>query len=222
MWTTCAALALAGPLAEGERLRYEASWMGIPAGVATAETRREGETWVVRVASRSSDWLAGLYPVDDRLTSVWAPGAGSQRYETVFREGRFQQDQVMVFGASAITVSRHQLFEEGWRRWEDSYVAAPGVEDPVSALWRIREAGAGRFDVFSGKRVVPVDVQKVGGAYIDGQATERFDVRTVHDGDLKDRMSLWLTTDEARVPLRAEVATRAGPVTITLIEREVP
>ncbi|MBM4365139.1 MAG: DUF3108 domain-containing protein [Deltaproteobacteria bacterium] len=222
MWTAFAGLALAGPLAEGERLHYEASWMGIPAGVATAETQRDGQAWVVRVASRSADWLAGLYPVDDRLTSVWAPGTGSQRYETVFREGRFQQDQVMVFDVTAITVSRHQLFDEGWRRWEDRYAAAPGVEDPVSALWRIREAGAGRFDVFSGKRVVPVDVQRAGTETVDGQSTERFDVRTVHDGDLKDRMSLWVTTGEARVPLRAVVATRAGPVTVTLLEREVP
>lgn len=205
----------------GERLSFVAEWMGIAAGTAEAHTTWEGERWSVEVRSRSAAWLSGLYPVDDRLASTWSPGGGSERYETVFREGRFQQDQVMLFGDGAVSVSRRQLFEEGWRSWTDQYVAAGALEDPVSALWRLRGEGAGRYQVFSGKRAVPVVVTSAGDASVDGVATHRLEVRTVHDGDLRDRMTVWLTADADAVPLLAVVATRAGPVTVRLVERQV-
>ena len=221
MWTLCLVVAAGAAPVHGERLSFVAEWMGITAGTAVAETRSRGDSWVFEVRSKSAGWRAGLYPVDDRLSSTWSAATGSSRYETVFREGRFQQDQVMLFDGESVFVSRRQLFDEGWRSWDDRYVSAGALEDPVSALWRLREEGEGTYQVFSGKKALPVVVVGAGAEEVGGVRAHRLDVRTVHDGDLKDRMSVWISADGDALPLRAVVATRAGPVTVRLTGREV-
>jgi len=202
---------------DGETLRYAAEWMGIEAGVATAITRRSGEGWTTTLTTRSADWLAPLYPIDDEVRSEWAEG-GSRRYVTRFREGRFQQDQAMGFGETGIHVDRHQWFPEGWRTWSNDYAAVPGVEDPLSAVLRLRSATAAvTLQVFSGKRVVPIECGAPVAELVDGAAAWRIDLRTREEGVLRDRITAWFSADEARTPLRAVVATKAGGVTVRLV-----
>lgn len=213
------ALAAAWTPVDGEALRYTAEWMGISAGEAVAVTHRSGAGWETTLTTRSADWLATLYPIDDEARSEWGP-TGSLRYVTRFREGRFQQDQEMRFAADGIHVARRQNFAEGWRAWTNDYPALAGVEDPLSAVLRLRDAASARtLQVFSGKRVVPVVCEAVAEEAVDGVAARRFELRTREEGVLRDRITAWYSTDDAHVPLRAVVHTRAGPVTVRLVER---
>ena len=217
-------MALATPI-DGERLVYEASWLGILAGTAKAELHLQDGAWVASVRTQSAGWVASIYPVDDLVTGTWTE-SGSLAYATRFREGRFQQDQQVTFGPSEISVSRHQLIEGAWRDWTDVYAVPSGLLDPVAAVYRLREAWSGtlQFDAFSGRKRVPVRATGLGEHAVQnilGVATEKVDVRAGYDGKMNPWMAVWFGTDAARVPVRAVVETRGGQVTVELVERSV-
>lgn len=217
----------------GERLRYEATWLGLLAGTAEAELHVADvepaarpvppPTWVATIKTRSSGMVESIYPVDDVVTGVWT-SAGSVDYTTRFREGRFQQDQSMAFVGTSVKVSRRQLIDGVWKEWSDTYAVAAGLWDPVAAVYQLREKWTGTVELaaFSGKKTVPVRGTSLGVDPIDnvlGVATEKVDVRTGYDGTMKPWMMVWFGTDAARVPVEAVVQTRGGPVTIRLVER---
>lgn len=219
-----ALVAAAHAITNGERLEWAVTWMGISAGRAWASVRASGEGWSVEAGGRSASWLAELYPVDDWLLSEWAPG--SRRYRTRFREGRFQQDQEWRMGADGIVVARSQRFDEGWRSWENAYPAIAGVEDPISALFRLREEpGDATFPVWSGRKAGRVVARTVGRetltprSGVGGEAL-RVEVATGYgNADVKSTLTLYLSDDADRVPLAAVLHTRAGPVRLDLARR---
>ncbi|GDX81256.1 hypothetical protein LBMAG42_30670 [Deltaproteobacteria bacterium] len=206
---------------DGERLSFAAEWMGIRAGTAVATTRATAAGWSTELITRSDPWLEPLYPIDDTVGSHWS-FAGSAEYRTRYREGRFQQDQTMRFDPSGIEVARRQLIDGAWKDWSDRYDPAPGVFDPVAAIFQLRgHLEAGTFRVFSGKRVVPVVCVDEGVEVLDGAAAHRIDLQTQEEGVLKDKIIAWFAEDATRAPLRAVVYTRAGPVSLLLTGRAV-
>ncbi len=227
MFALLVSAALAAPIVHGERLEWAVSWMGIDAGSAWSTTSESGPAWIFEAGARSAGWLVSLYPIDDLLRSEWTAGLGSARYFTRFREGRFQQDQDNRFGADAVVVSRTQLRDEVWQPSESRYAAAPGVEDPVSAFYRIREEAGPvgertRWTVWTGKNAIPMIVHTAAAEAYAGQAALRVEVLADHDtDDVEPKLTVWLTDDAARVPLAAVLHTRAGAVKATLVERTV-
>lgn len=234
LWLLTATLAASSegrpdaPLVPGERLDWAISWMGLNAGAAWSGTSGSRAGWVFEAGAKSAAWLVSMYPIDDLLRSEWTPGVGSARYVTRFREGRFEQDSDIRFGAEGIVVARTQRFDEGPRTWEDRYAAAPSVEDPVSAFYRLRaEAGPVgervRYVVWSGRKAIPMIVWTAAVEPYDGQSAFRVEVLTDHgNDDVEPKMTVWITDDAARVPLAALVRSRAGPVKATLVKRTVP
>lgn len=201
---------------ERESLRFVAEWMGLEAGVAEADTTRVDGGWRTVVTSRSADWLASLYPIDDRVESLWGPG-GSLRFETRYREGRFQQDQRMQFTAAGIEVTRRQLFTEGWREWANHLRPEAGVLDPVAALQalRARDGGSTELRVYSGGGWVQgVRVVDEGLEEVAGLEARRYDLTTRRHGVLDTHLTAWIATGPTRLPLLATVHTRAGPVSV--------
>jgi hypothetical protein len=221
-------LALAGAVAvawgwsptNGERLEYAAVWGGIEAGSATAVTTAAGEHWTTTVTSRSADWIALVYPVNDVVTSTWVLGAGSVSWVTRYREGGFQQDQTVQFGAGEARVTRTQLVRGQWESSSEQFPAPEGVDDPLSAVLRLRAAGPGNHTlaVCSGRRIVQVYVADAGVAPINGTPARRFELRTRDKGVLRNRITAWFREDETRVPVRAVFHTSGGAVTVNLLE----
>ncbi len=217
----------AAPIVPGERLEWTVSWMGIHAGTAWSTTSSAAAGLLFEAGCASLPWLARHYPIDDRLRSEWRPGGGSARYVTRFREGDFQQDQDMRLDGDPIVVALSQRFDEGWRSWEDRHAAVDGVEDPVSAFYRLREEAGPvgervRYVVWTGRKAAGVQIHTAAAEAIDGRAALRVEVLAEHKGgDLEPKMTVWVSDDADRVPLVAEVRTRAGPVRATLIRRVV-
>jgi hypothetical protein len=58
-----------------ERLEFEISYTGIPAGRAVQEVTREGDEVHIVSTARSADWLKLFFPVNDRIESVLISGA---------------------------------------------------------------------------------------------------------------------------------------------------
>src|SRR5688572_18625414 len=108
--------ALAAPSFVGEKLRWDIAFAGVTGGQAWAEVVPGADGAVhIEAGAKNADWYERVYSIDDFVRSPWVPGAGSRRYETRFREGRFQQDQDMRLTPSGVSVWRKQRFEEGWR-----------------------------------------------------------------------------------------------------------
>jgi hypothetical protein len=219
-------VALAAPLTSGERLEWTVSWMGIDAGTAWSTLTGAGDAWVVETGARNAPWLDALHPIDDWMRSTWSPVAGSRRYETRFREGRFRQDQDMVLGPPEVRVHRGQQGDEGWRTWDSHYRWVAGSEDPISAVYALRVrppevGGSTDVTVFNGKKTLVLRASGSTGPRVDGVATRSVDVRSASDGDYAGSLTLLLSEDADRVPLRASIGTRAGTVTVALTRRVV-
>lgn len=214
-------------LADTERLTWAVTWMGVQAGTAWSTRTTRDATETVEAGCRSAPWLAALYPIDDVIRSVWRVRDGAVRYETQFREGAFQQDEVVDFSGERIRTSRRLWKEGAWTHTEQTYAQVPTVEDPVSGFYRTRASvslGAPplRFKVWTGRWASDVVVQAVGVETIDGARAWRVEIASEHaDGDVEPRATLWLSADDGRVPLRVDLRTRAGPVRVTLLDRTV-
>lgn len=221
-------LALAGPLTPGERLEWSVSWLGIEAGTAWSTLAQGPDGWIIEVGARNASWLDHLYPIDDWMRSTWSfPPGGSRRYETRSREGRFRQDQDMRLGPPEILVHRGQDGETGWHEWDSRYRHVAGAEDPITAVFRLRVdpppvGGTVGFPVFNGKKTLTLAATGAVGEVVDGTPTREVQVRSAADGDYAGSVTLLLSEDADRVPLRASVSTRAGPVTVSLRSRVVP
>lgn len=222
-----ASFAFAVPLVAGERLTWSVRWMGAEAGTASATTAADGDGWRIQLNTRSASWVDALYPIDDELRSSWLPGGGSRTYDTRFREGRFHEDLAMRFGAAGIDVVRNKEEATGWTRTESHFDPSPGVEDPLSALWRLRTLvldGDLSFPVFTGRRVMTVHARVTGVETVaDTEAWRVVIGRDSHElEDVDGRLQVWISTDDRRVPVQAAVRTKAGTVTAVLTGRQTP
>ena len=111
-----ASLVLASPVLAfpvPERLEFEITYTGIPAGRAVQEAAMEGDEMHIVSTARSAAWLKLFFPVDDRIESVLVKGEASpvigvpRLYRERIHEGwtRFQKDAVFDHGGSG----RHPL-----------------------------------------------------------------------------------------------------------------
>jgi len=231
VWLLFGALARAGDLG-GERMRWDVTYAGMVAGQAWAEVKVDGGTLLLSGGAKNADWYEPFYKIDDWVQSTWVPGQGSLRYETRFREGRFHQDQDMRFEESGIEVARRQLKSEGWKEWTTPYPPAPGVEDPVSALYAMRALegdGPWTLQVFSGKKSWPLSIEPVERATIDtifGKDTpvRVVELKSLHEGDVKQRGRFFvtLTDDERRIPVRAVIKTNIRSIKADLVSYAAP
>ena len=80
-----------------------------------------------------------------------------------------------------------------------------------------------RFMVWNGKKSVPMQIWTVGTEEVAGRSALRVEVLAESGGtDLEPKMTVWVSDDDARLPLQAAIRTRAGPVYATLVTSERP
>jgi hypothetical protein len=66
-----------------ERLVFDLKWLGIKAGTATLEIRKQGEGGLLIISTaRSASWVSVFYPVKDKVQSLLAPGGPAPASET--------------------------------------------------------------------------------------------------------------------------------------------
>lgn len=211
-----------------EQLNYAISWAGIPVGESTLAVvesvdAEQGAAYHFTSIARSSHILRLLYPVKTRIDSVvdkerFLPirytMTGRQGFKTRNRELRFDQ------------ASHHvELVMDGISR---TYPTVEAVQDPLSALYYYRATAtmrAGetvRIPVHDRKR--PKEIVVTAGP-VETVTTEagtfqavRLHVRQeeeglfLHEGDI----TVWITNDTRRLPVRMEGRVAIGTVTAEL------
>lgn len=222
LWWGLAAWAAGGV---GETMTWDIHYTGISAATARASTTAgPGGTLAIDTWIKNADWYGSLYTIDDHTRSLWTPGGGSTRHETRYREGGFRQDQDMRLQPEGFTVWRRQFFREDdeWREWTTPYDPHPYVEDPITAIYAIREldgAGPWRFPVFSGSATWPLDVKTTERTQLTGTPLGDVDVivyslQTRHRGEWEQhgRFLVYLTDDERRIPVKIVIKSSIGAI----------
>ncbi len=214
--------------ASPERLHYSISWVGIPVGESTLTSQGivdEGAGMIYHFAStaNSNHVLRLLYPVKTKIDSVVDPEhfvpirytmKGRQGFQTRTRELRFDQVNHAV-----------ELIMDGQSR---TYPTVAAVQDPLSALYYYRLTATMqpgevvRIPVHDRKR--PKEIIVTAGP-VERVVTDAGTFQAVrlkikqeeegiflHEGDI----TVWITTDDRRLPVRLE-----GRVTIGTVAAEL-
>jgi hypothetical protein len=213
-----------------ERLEFDVSYSGIPAGRAVQEVTRSGNEIRIVSTARSADWLKYFFRVDDRIESVLSVGPaphflGSPRlYRERISEGRTRYQKDAFFDQKKMEVVTRDLLGKS----ETTHRITSQTYDTLSSFFYFRtielQVGKSTFiEIFDCKKFWNTEVQVLRREEIE-IPLGRF--RTVvirpilqsegifaRTGDLH----IWLTDDERRIPVMMKSKVRIGSITATLV-----
>jgi hypothetical protein len=205
-----------------ESFEYDLKWIGIKAGSATMDIYK-GEDNVISIVTtaKSADWVTVFYPVEDRVESMiksdsqWYP----IRYHLKTREGRSRKDKEIIFKRN----ERKALYTDHIKGKTREYDLPDKIYDPLSALYRVRELDlvVGEpvyITLFDSKKVyeLKVDVLKKKKVKVPAGKfkTILVKVRMKSEGIFtsKGAISIWLTDDERKLPVRMKTKAPVGSI----------
>ncbi len=213
-----------------ERLEFEISYTGIPAGRAVQEVTMEGDEMHIVSTAHSASWLKPFFPVDDRIESVLARGGTSpvigvpRLYRERIHEGRTRFQKDAVFDYQALVVTTKDLRNNS----ETTRTITPKTFDTLSSFYFFRtvslQVGTSHFiDIFDCKKLWNTEVKVLRHEEIE-TPLGRFKTVVImpllksegifaRTGD----MYIWLTDDERRIPVLMKSKVRIGSITATLV-----
>jgi len=213
-----------------ERLLYEVSWTGIAAGTAVQEvTSQDGELRIVYTV-RSSGWLDTFFSIDDRSESVLSRGSGGapfgmpRLFKEKVNEGKTHNLKEAQFDPAGLKVATRDLLKKTSR----TDPVTSRTFDTLSCIYFIRfsELAPGKpvhLDVFDLKRLWKAEVRV---AQQEEVRTPRGRFKTIvvkavlsSEGEKtrNDYMTLWLTDDSRRIPVKMTVKLKMGEFTAKLV-----
>jgi hypothetical protein len=216
------------PFGPGERLTFSVDYGVINAGWAVMEiprTRRYVgvECLDVRSEASSNAFFSKIHKVRDRAQSLLDPETLLPlRYEKHQREGDYSADVVVKFDR-----------REHFARYEngDELMMHPWAQDELSAFYYLRTLplAEGR-DVFidnhTNRKNYPLRVIVHGRETVE-VAAGTFDCwvvePVVREGGIfqaKGTLTIWLTADERRIPVKMRTKIVVGAITVSLVEYE--
>ncbi|MEW6323759.1 MAG: DUF3108 domain-containing protein [Nitrospirota bacterium] len=215
------------PLPATERLSYAIHWVGVPVGESTLAVKKmteiEGDpAYHFAATTESYHVLRLVYPVNTRVDSyVDAERFLPIRYRMSGRQGFSTRDRELIFDHEQHSV----MLREGRSR---TYQTVSDVQDPLSALYyyrvtaSLRDGEIVRVPVHDRKR--PKEIIVTAGP-VESVTTKAGTFQAarlkiwqeqeglfLHDGDI----TLWMTADERRLPVRMEAKVAIGTVTAEL------
>ncbi|MFA7059325.1 MAG: DUF3108 domain-containing protein [Pedobacter sp.] len=213
-----------------ERLEFEVSYTGIPAGRAVQEVTTVGQEIHLVSTARSADWLKIFFPVDDRIESVLIADSQSlnsgvpRLYREHIREGwtRFQKEA--TFDRQKLEVHTKDFL----KKKETTQKITNQTYDTLSSLFFFRsiplQVGASYFiEIFDCKKLWNTEVQVLRREEIETPLGKfktvvikpllKFNGIFARTGD----MYIWLTDDERRIPVQMKSKVRIGSITAILV-----
>lgn len=227
------------PFGPGERVTLRISYAHMTAGTASlrVEADAQAERPVLRFTAeaRSHGFFAWLFHfhVDDHSVATWDPETGcSLAIEKHLREGKAARDQVVAFdpAAGVARVSDAKITQQ-------QFDVGPCALDVLSAFFVTRLRGVPEAEpltlpVFdNGKRFL-LGVRFLGRQHLDLPAPLGKNVSTlIVEPQLlegtglfvkKGRLTLWLTDDARRIPVRLRSKVAIGSVSVDLVAYAPP
>lgn len=213
-----------------ERLTYRIGMMGLPVGDAVLEAKNErGEVSLV-LAVKSIPPFSSIYPVDDHIESRHAAGnfiiTKIRQQEGAFRSNRgftlFLRDK-KVFWMDLIT-----------SRSVSEPLPNADVLDILSALYylRNRPLQIGRTEslhVYDSDTYSELPVEVLRREQVELPYAKKVDTLVIKpllktEGIFKRTgdITIWLTDDENKAPVKVETEIALGKITVELISTDIP
>lgn len=215
----------AAPFAAGEILTYDVYWdsgpMDVPAGTATLAVQSGGpgaDRWVFETRAETAAWVSTFFEARDRFVTETDGQLLPLEHRREIREGRRNVDRVYRYDHAARTVQTSQMTLP---------LGAVAARDALSVLYYVRTLPLGPGDVLSvpmneagTSLVLQVSVAAPETIDVLGRATAalRLEPRAMRRIERRRpvAMTLWLSADERRVPLRALVDAGFGSLRLEL------
>jgi hypothetical protein len=225
------------PFAAGELAVYEVRWDGgpldLPAGRATIrviEGEPGGERWEFEALAESADWVSNFFQARDRFVTTANGQFEPVEHTRQIREGRRQLDRTYLFDRDAGVIRVGNSATDARRPQSMALpLGSPFTRDAVTALFYIRtlqlQPGAivtvpineGGSSLVLQVAVAEAETIQVGDATY---STTRLEPRLMRRIERRRpiSMTIWLTGDERRVPVRAIVEAGFGRVRLDLVD----
>lgn len=213
------------PFSAGETLTFDVYWEGgpldLPAGTATLsilEGREGADRWVFETRADTADWVSTFFQARNRFVTVTDAALLPTEHRREIREGRRQVDRRYVYDREAKTLQTDQMALP---------LGDAAARDALSALYYVRT-----LPLLPGA-IVSVPMNEAGTRLMlqvqvaEVEEIERED-RSIPALRLEPRvmrrierrrpiaMTLWLTADDRRIPLRAVVDAGVGVIRLEL------
>ena len=213
------------PFSAGETLTFDIYWGGgpldLPAGSATLsvlEGREGADRWVFETRAATADWVSTFFQARDRFVTVTDAVLLPTEHRREIREGRRRVDRRYVYDREARTVQTDQMTLP---------LGDAAARDALSALYYVRTVPLLPGAIVS----VPMndagtplllqvhvgeveDIEREDGSIaalrLEPRLTRRIEQRRPFV------MTLWLTADERRIPVRAVVDAGFGALRLEL------
>lgn len=213
-----------------ERLEFEVSYTGIPAGRAVQEATMEGDELHIVSTARSAAWLKLFFPVDDRIESILVGTAqphfiGVPRlYRERIREGWTRYHKEAHFDHQKLEVNTKDFLKKS----ETTKKISSKTYDTLSSFYFFRtislQVGSSYFiDIFDCKKLWNTEVKVLRREEIETplgkfktvviQPILKSEGIFARTGD----MFIWLTDDERRIPVLMKSKVKIGSITATLV-----
>ncbi len=214
------------PFAVGEALSYNVSWSSITAGTATLTVRDRKPSYgsvayYVTAEGSPTPFLAAIYPVyykADTLMDVYT--LLPQRASLFSREGRTEQMKETIFDQ----MLHRALFQAGTaKKTRQTMKIPPDTQDALSALYSLRAMTLKpglrmTMPVCYGGSLLTVQVT-VGSREVVGTRTAWRVTPVITAGNNESgarKMTVWMTDDSRRLPIRMSVEVAVGSFDLTL------
>jgi len=214
------------PFGVGEYLEFSVNYNVLRAGTATMSVvgveRVDGhDCYKMVTTAKSNSIVSTFFEVKDRVESFMdVGGLYSRRFEKHLREGKYIKDEIVHIDQCA----RLAFYADG-----DTTEILPATQDALSSLYFVRtldlEAGGLlSFPNHSGKKNYPMRVRVLGREKIKTRAGKFncivVEPRMKSEGIFKHkgRLTVWLTDDHRKMPVRMKSSVTIGSITAELIK----
>ncbi len=214
------------PFGTGERLKFSIDYGIVNAGHATMEVRKirkimGSRCFDIGTEARSNSFFSKFYKVWDRAqTFLDTETVLPRRFEKHLREGGYRKDQVIKFDR-----------RENFARYEngEEVMMEAWAQDELSAFYYLRtlplEVGRDVFiDNHTNRKNYPLKVivhrretVEVGAGTFDCWVIEP----VIREGGIfsaKGTLTIWITADERRMPVKMRTRIVVGAITASLVE----
>ena len=208
------------PLRVGERLEYSVKVRGIPAGtqvmqVSGMEYLSGHEVYHVESASKARKFFNMFYAFDDKIESfIHSKDIHPLLYRKRITDGGYS-------GKISIDFDRVNQVARIVRDQKHLELRIPeGIQDELSMIYllRTREMEVGQtyeFPALLGTKLVGISVAAL---RLEKRKTALGTRETIVVESTPKNVTMWLTNDDARVPVRIEADTKIGKLVCDLRE----
>lgn len=230
------------PFRRGETATYEVKWLTGPldlvAGTITLMVAppeaddagiEQAAAWAFEATAVTAPWMSRFFEARDRFRTSTTAALLPLVHRRYLREGRRVTDRAYAYDHDGRHVRSGESVERAREGSAMSLPLAAHARDSLAALWYVRtvplELGSRlELPINEGGRNMTASVTIVGRERVDAEGRTQDAVRlepvisTRVQRRQPIRATIWISADDRRVPLLADVAAGFGRVSLKLVD----